>query len=616
MHAKSTAFVIAILMTTVAAAAAAAPRGVDLARLADWDIVIPDPVTPSEDYAAEELNNHIASAIGLRLRIVKTVQRPGRHIFVGESAAMRGSPVGFSTQDFGPEALRIVVRDDLIAIAGGQPRGTLYGVYTFLEDHFGVRFLTADHTHVPPVGASRIVGPLDHFYDPPFTWRWSFYGELNRNEPFAARMRCNTVPTKAKLGGRSERILINHSFGYQIPSEVFGKEHPEYFCELDGERQARVKSDWYDNEPCLTNVDVLEIVTDAVLEQIEKHPQRTNVSVSQNDNDKYCRCGPCAAIDEREGTPMGSLLTFVNGVADRVADHHPQIKVGTLAYWYTRQLPATVRPRPNVQIQLCSIECSMIQPIDDPNCARNIAFCKDLRDWSAVCDDVAIWNYNTNFRNYLLPCPNLRVIEPNIRFFRDRGIKAVFMQAAGNAVGAELSELRNYMIANLLWDPDRSGAALMDEFLTLHYRSAAPPIRAFIERVHNHAERQGIQRNCFGTAAEYGIDASIVRAGLEAFAAALALADDVRVRERVEKASICAHRAAIEDAWLWVQKQREQGEVNPMPADIAERTRPHARQLFKLCARYGVDRWEEVIAIESAAAWLRKAYGLAEGEGF
>ena len=45
---------------------------------------------------------------------------------------------------------------------------------------------------------------------------------------------------------------------------------------------------------------------------------------------------------------------------------------------------------------------------------------------------------------------NLRVIEPNIRYFVAHGAKGVFMQAAGNATGAELSDLRNYTPVNRL----------------------------------------------------------------------------------------------------------------------------------------------------------------------
>ena len=42
--------------------------------------------------------------------------------------------VGFDTTGFGPEESRVVVGDSEIAIAGGGPRGPLYGVYTFLVE--------------------------------------------------------------------------------------------------------------------------------------------------------------------------------------------------------------------------------------------------------------------------------------------------------------------------------------------------------------------------------------------------------------------------------------------------------------------------------------------------
>jgi hypothetical protein len=607
-------FLVLLLLCARAACAVPGPQGVDLARMVDWDIVVAEDAIPSEIYAAEELRDHMARATGVRLPIVTEAERPDRHVFVGASPAMQASTVGFRTDEFGPEDLRIIIRDANIAIAGGRPRGTLYGVYSFLEDHLSVRFLTRDHTQVPPVGPWRVVGPVDRFYHPPLGFRWSYYGETNRHEAFAARIRCNTVPKEQRLGGKSGRTLINHSFGNQISSQEYGKGHPEYFCLIDGTRRAEVKSDWYDNEPCLSNGEVLEIVTDAVLKELEKNPERENISVSQNDNDKYCRCERCVAIDDREGTPMGSLLTFVNGVADEVAKHHPDVKVGTLAYWYTRQRPANVKPRSNVQIQLCSIECSVVQPLDDPDCKLNVAFCKDFRDWSAVSDDIAVWNYNTNFSNYLLPCPNLRVIEPNIRFFLANNVKGVFMQGAGNAVGGEFSDLRNYIMSGLLWDPNRRGRELMEEFLTLHYGRAAPPIRRFINLVHDHAEASGITKNCFGSAADYGIDADIIAAGLEAFDEARRLADSPALRRRVEKASICAYRAAIEDAWLWAQKHRDEIDQHPMPEDIAGRTRPHARALFERCAHHGVDRWSEGTPIEDAQALLRAAYGLRVGE--
>ena len=360
------------------AKAATLPEGVNLAAMQDWDIVVAEDASPSEKYAAGEFQTFFEQATGNHLEIRPATSRPDRHVFIGASPAMQASPVGFSTDGFGPEDLRIVVRNSHIAIAGGRPRGTLYGVYTFLEDCLGVRFLTTDHTYVPQSKEWRVIGPIDRFYHPPFGFRWSYYGETSAQPAFAARLRCNTVSDDPKLGGKTGVALIGHTFGTQIPTSKYGKEHPDYYALIDGKRLSQVSNDWEQTQPCLTNTDVLRIVTEAVLADLKANPQRENISVSQNDNDKYCRCPACAAIDAREESPMGSLLTFVNAVADEVAKSYPKVKVGTLSYWYTRKPPKTLKPRPNVQIQLCSIECCQIHPINDANCKKNRECCRDV----------------------------------------------------------------------------------------------------------------------------------------------------------------------------------------------------------------------------------------------
>ena len=131
---------------------------------------------------------------------------------------------------------------------------------------------------------------MDRFYHPPLEMRWSYYGEVNRQPPFAARLRVNTVGNEPRLGRRSHQRLISHTFVSQIPSSKYGKEHPEYYCRCEMASVWRMENDAFGNEPCLTNPDVLAIVTKAVLDEIEAHPEAANISVSQNDNNKYCQC--------------------------------------------------------------------------------------------------------------------------------------------------------------------------------------------------------------------------------------------------------------------------------------------------------------------------------------
>ena len=321
---------------------------------------------------------------------------------------------------------------------------------------------------------------------------------------------------------------------------------------------------------------------------------------------------------------MGSLLTFVNAVADEIAKTHPDVYVGTLAYLYARKPPTTITPRPNVQIMLCSFECSILQPINDPNSEMNRPFCEDLVAWGKICRNIMIWTYNVNFHCYLWPVPNLHTLEPNVRLFVNSGAKGIFMQAAGESVACDFSELRNYIICRLLWNPNLSGQKLMDEFLDLHYGKAAQPIRRFINFMHDRVAAKGIENNGYGSARrKFGIDDQIISAGLKAFKEASRLADNDQIRRRVAQASISVYGAAIEEPyrWSWLHvgglrnRPRQPGQ-RTMEPEFAREYRYHVKRFFELCETYGVTQWHNGAPIENTRNMMRRAYGLKEDESF
>lgn len=615
-------------------ALANAPTGVNLAAMTEWNIVVGKDAIASEHYAAEEFQKIFARSSGVLLPIVTSTERPDRHIFIGPGESLRASPVGFDVNDFGSEDLRIVIRNNNIAIAGGRTRGTLYGVYTFLEDYLGVRFLTFDHTHVPPVGDWRVIGPVDRFYHPPLSFRWSCFIENSREPDFAARLRCNTVtrdkggeepaishvtgePIKyagAKLGGITGIVLFNHSFTRQLPWATYRADHPEYWSIRDGKRPTKLR----EAEQCFTHPEVAAIIGQAVMKELDDHPGQESVAVSQDDWGSACLCTKCSVIHEKEESGMGTLLTMVNGFADRVAEKYPKVKLGTLAYYHTQKPPKTFKPRPNVIIQLTSHDCSVTDPFRDSTYEDTVIFRNDLEGWGRICNHINLWYYNNNFATFSIPMPNIRVLEPNIRFFVANNIKGIFMQGAHNGPGADLCDLRNYVTSRLLWDPAQSGQELVDEFLDLHYRSAAGPIRRFINLIHNSAEAKGVQETWSGRPEHYGIDQPIIAAGLRAYKEAMELADDDVVRMRVEKASIGIYLAAAEEAltWAWYgpNTRPTAGKDGPVPPDVANRTRPYFRKYFALCKKYGVTMWNEQESMEHMSEFLKGGFGMSSDE--
>src|ERR1019366_5650033 len=106
---------------------------------------------------------------------------------------------------------------------------------------------------------------------------------------------------------------------------------------------------------CLSNPEVLAIALAKVRDWLRADPEVSIVSVSQNDWENPCQCPACRAVDEEEGNFSGSLIRFVNRIAEAIEPEHPHVAIDTLAYLYTRKAPRRVRPRHNVIVRLCSI---------------------------------------------------------------------------------------------------------------------------------------------------------------------------------------------------------------------------------------------------------------------
>eukprot|EP01052_Picozoa_sp_SAG31_P002531 SAG31_NODE_90_length_26410_cov_175.663981_8_plen_243_part_00 len=61
--------------------------------------------------------------------------------------------------------------------------------------------------------------------------------------------------------------------------------------------------------------------------------------------------------------------------------------IDTLAYQCTRPAPNKTKPRPNVIVRLCSIECNFLKPLTDPS---NAAFTTDIISWNRISDRLYI----------------------------------------------------------------------------------------------------------------------------------------------------------------------------------------------------------------------------------
>ena len=417
--------------------------------------------SPAERYAADELAEALKQITGATFVTQELAGNPPESAIVIGSGPIAASVFpGVDLSHFGDEEYAIRTERGRLLLAGGRPRGTLYAVYRFLQDNLGVRWYTPWFTHFP-AHATLKLPKLDLRGRPAFEYRDPFWFPAFDGD-WAARNGSNSQSArlKDKHGGQITYKGFVHTFYALVPPDPYFKSHPEWFSLVKGQRTGERA------QLCTTNPELRDFIVQRVKEWLRESPGVNIISLSQNDHAGACECARCATVDEREGSHAGSLLDLVNYVAGRIEPEFPNVMVDTLAYQHSRKAPKTLRPRQNVIIRLCSIECNFAQPLEHPT---NEAFTRDIRDWHRLTNRLYVWDYTTDFSHYLLPFPNWYVLGPNVRFFHRNGVVGLFEQGAYQSFSNEMSEMRAWVLAQLLWNPYQDDRKLIQEFLNAYY---------------------------------------------------------------------------------------------------------------------------------------------------
>lgn len=449
---------------------------------ADYDsvsIVVGETASPSERYGAEQFKEYWLKCTGYDVPL-GNASGTRITVWIGRDSLPRELRDCIDPEGLEPDGLDIKTVGNNLIIAGGRQRGAMYGVFEFFERYMGVRWLAPDCTHIPKPPDSLPM--IDFRYVPPFAWRDINYRAF-QDPRFAVVHRLNgqfpSIP--APMGGH---IAFANGFGHTFHSFVspdeYGSEHPEYFSEVSGKRRTERSS----TQLCLTNPEVLRIVIEETRAILRKAPPECPiVSITQMDTGFWCECAQCAAIDKREDSHSGSVLWFVNQVADAIAAEFPDAYIDTFAYTYTRKPPKHLRPRDNVIVRLCSIECDFSRPLDDRRSPQNRAFHRDIDAWSKIARNLYIWDYTQNWYCHQQPHPNFHVLQPNIRFFAEHGVKGLFEQSSPTSPHSDFEYLKAYILARAMWNPNVDGREAMNEFIAIYYQDAGAYIHQYIDLI-------------------------------------------------------------------------------------------------------------------------------------
>ena len=594
----------------------------------DYIITLPEEASAVQKTAASELAAFLNQITGAEFPVLtesaETISPDVKQLAIGPSKTtdllLKAAGEEGERIDYAYDAVRIARSGDSIVLSGHSVRGMLYAVYTFLENDLGCRWWTATESTIPSDRAPEIeVTPVD--YAPKIRYRESFYTGYNSADCglFSAKMKCNGSANKVpdEYGGHLQFLFFVHSFYELIPPGKYFMDHQDWFPEIDGVRKIG-RYDWdggpgsfdelaknlppeqlqeRETQLCLTNEGLFQEMLKNVLDAIAKNPKTEVISVSQNDSLGFCTCEKCRAIDEEEGTHAGTLLRFVNRIAEEVEKVYPDVYVETLAYRYTRKPPLHTHARHNVIVRLCSIECSFIEPLATGE--QNQPFAEDLRGWYEKAPNIFIWDYVTNFTNYLLPFPNYRVIKDNINFFVDHNTIGMLEQGNYNLPTGDFVQMISWVIAKLLWDPSQDQRSLMEEFIAGYYAPQLVPVyMEYFDTLSDACEKSGVHLGIYRTNVIDWLDYDSLAKATRPQDRALEIADTLTAENPEKYASlrekVLRERIPLDLVWainpVYYRKAAKiQGKEYVGPSDPLQA----AEDMFARYEKYGLLKYRE-----------------------
>ena len=345
------------------------------------------------------------------------------------------------------DGYKIIADENCLTIFGGNNRGLIYGVYSFLEKYIGVYFYSPDTVVVDDKDIMIGGGVLDVF-TPAF--------EVLRN-PW------HPIEKLAEKDGGN------------VADTGVTKVMSLYTIAGTGSVTT-----------CLSDSKVFEKALQNV-QNLLKSGDVTAIRFSPStEYDLYCTCEKCARVHEEEGSPAGNYIRFLNKLYEKVLPDNPNLKFEIVPIAYMAKAPSVTKPAQGISIRFDTDKCHISHPLTDATCPESVSFCESVKSWGAFCDDVHVEYGLTASVDYIPVFANLGSLRQNMRFFAESGVDSIYF--TGNIIcpTGEFGELRVYLISKLIQNPMMSEEeyyGYMDSFLKAFYGDGWTYIRQFIDKI-------------------------------------------------------------------------------------------------------------------------------------
>ena len=472
-------------------------------------------------FSATELQEYIIKATGAKIEINPTTDAENV-IFIGGKnsvgADLREELSGFDKLSDG---FVTDVKENSITITANVDRGLIFGVYRFLEKFLNVRFYNID-CEVVPTWDSIDVTPQRVVEKPAFIMRSYLTGKLCWREgeefrKFYLKMKqCNEHVSlnEKKYGGSCPMYGRRgaHNMSHYVPREIYEKDHPEFYeigiSPFTGEYGystidllSGITEDCKVDESM--DLSVFKIVLAEMKKDILANPDKIFFQFEQEDGD-ICKQYPEGSAQDKlvkKYGRSGILLRFCNLLATELkkwADSElggRPVFLETFGYGYCKNAPVKYENGKCVPIDdtVVTVDNLVIRLAQSSNFAyhhfdeRNSAFVKRMNEWRAVCNKFMFWSYDMDDSTHIWYFPSLHAIKKNVLDIKNYGAVYMMYEASEGSKDHWQAEMRGYVYANLMWNPNQSAQKLYEDYVDNYYGVASDGVKRIVAILENYS---------------------------------------------------------------------------------------------------------------------------------
>lgn len=344
---------------------------------------------PDMQFAASELKKYMKLAYNAEIHITGAETERHKGAVVLSICSSEAAEVEKNDE------FSITVEEGNLLISGSNKRSLLYGVYKFLDQYIGYKWVNPEYQYIP-AEAPEIINICSKNYTPDFPKRGLVLENSESLEyvvrivDWMAKNNYNSIFFTFHLWERYKQVLRGeiekrglmltlggHNIDLFLPAGKYFSSNPEWFSLYNGERM--------DTQPCFSSEAGTDTIIGSILEYCKSEAIINTICIWPNDNLYTCKCEKCV-----QSGFINTYIKFLEKLKKHVTKECMKINIQHIAY--------------NAQL-----EWEMLDTIPEDNDLDTLLACwgrdytYDFVHPSNECDKrfkkvVENWAYSCNYR--------------------------------------------------------------------------------------------------------------------------------------------------------------------------------------------------------------------------